>query len=102
MTTINNYLLNAVTVDTVGNSISSFGGSKILQISGVTASGGSVTIEGRVESTLNWTVLTYGGNPAVFTTDKILKLDFWAVPLELRATLSGSSGIFSVSVALFG
>lgn len=100
--TISNYLLNAVTTDTVGDAIKNAGGAKVIQISGVTASGGSVTLEGRLSDDLNWTVLTYGGNPAIFTEDKILKLDFWAPSLQLRATLAGTSGTFSVSVVLFG
>jgi hypothetical protein len=96
------YLLNAVTADTVGEVITGIGGAKIIQFSGIAGSGGSVTLEGRLASDLNWTVLTYGGNPAIFTDDKILKLDFWAQTMQLRASLSGSSGTFSVSVVLFG
>ena len=102
MTTVSNYLLNAATADTVGNAICNSGGSKIIQMSGVTTSGGSITLEGRLSDDLNWTTLTYGGNPAVFTDDKILKLDFWAPSMQLRATLAGTTGVFSVSVALFG
>jgi hypothetical protein len=96
------YLLNAVTADTVGDAVMGNGGAKVIQVSGVASSGGSVTLEGRMASDLDWVVLTYGGNPAVFTDDKILKLDFWAQTMELRASLSGSSGTFSVSVVLFG
>jgi len=99
---IANYLLNAVTTDTVGAAISNVGGAKVIQLSGVTASSGSVTIEARLADNLNWTILTYGGNPAVFTDDKILRLDFWSVNMQLRATLASSSGTFSVSVVLFG
>ena len=98
MTTV--YLLDAVTVDTVGTPVAGIGGGKVIQVSSVDFGGGSVTIEGRLDTGLEWTVLTYGGNPAVFTTNVILKLDFWAATMYLRATLSGSTTPSAVSVAL--
>jgi hypothetical protein len=94
------YLLNGVTSDTVGSSVSGIGGVKDIQISSANFGGGSVTIEGRLDSPLEWTVLTYGGNPAIFTTNAILKLDFWAATVQLRATLSGSTSPSPVYVAL--
>jgi hypothetical protein len=93
-------LLDAVIIDTVGTAIEGIGGQRIIQVSSSNFGGGSVTIEGRLDSDLEWTTLTYGGNPAVFTTKQILKLDFWAATMQLRATLSGSTGATAVTVVL--
>lgn len=94
------FLLQNAIVDTVGAEIQGIGGGKVIQISSANFGGGAVTIEGRLDSSLEWTALTYGGNPAVFTSKQILKLDFWATAMSLRATLSGSSGASAVNVVL--
>lgn len=94
------YLLKDVTIDTVGDEIKGIGGKKVIQVSSADYGGGSVTIEGRLDSNFEWETLTYGGNPAVFTSGVILNLDFWATTMSLRATLSGSTSPSAVNVAL--
>jgi len=96
-----NYLLYQVVVDTVGTAIISNGGPKVLQVSATNYGGGSVTIEGKLDD-LVWTTLTYGGNPAIFTSNQLLKLDYAPHGMSLRASLSGSTGAVNVNVALFG
>jgi len=95
------YLLQDVIVDTVGTAATSTGGPMVLQVSATSYGSGSVTIQGRFDA-LEWTTLTYGGNPAVFTSNQLLKLDYAPNGMSLRATLSGSTGATAVNVVLFG
>jgi hypothetical protein len=93
---MSDYLLQNVSIDTVGVSVGGTGNSKIIQIAATSFGGGSVILEGSLDNTL-WTTLTYGGNPAIFTSGKILKLDFWPTGMYVRASLTGSTGANNVN-----
>ena len=94
-------LLNNVSVDTVGVGPLGDGGNKVLAVWGAAFGGGSVTIEASPDGGTTWITLTYGGNPAVFTTNTIRLLDRIGQGMQIRASLSGSTGASNVNADLF-
>jgi len=94
-------LLQDVSVDTVGVGQLGDGGSKVLAVWATSFGGGSVTIEGSPDGGTTWIVLTYGGNPAVFTSNIILTLDRIGQGMMVRAVLAGSSGASHLNADLF-
>lgn len=92
------WLLQNVSVDTTGDAVKGDGGNKVIQVSATSYGGGTVSLEGRLTPTLNWTTLTYLGSPAEFTEDTILKLDYLANGMDMRAVLYGSTAASNVNV----
>ena len=94
-------LLDHVTVDTVGATFKGDGANAIVEVYSTNFGGGSVTIEGDIikdSPSGNWVTLTYAGLPAVFTANKILKLDYVSVGMNIRAKLTGSTSPAAVTV----
>jgi hypothetical protein len=94
-------LLQSVSVDTNGTGIPADGGSKTLSIWADNFGGGSVTIQGSPDGGTTWITLTYGGNPAVFTSNTVRLINRLGQGMQVRATLTGSSGASNVNADLY-
>ena len=98
------FLLQNISVDTVGAGIMADGSNKALAVwttTGGSFGGGSVTINGSPDGGVTWIPLTYNGAPAVFTSNTILLIDRLSMGMEIQAVLSGSSGASNVNAAIF-
>ena len=93
-------LLNNVSVDTDGAALTTDGGNKTVSVDATSFGSGTVTIEGRRPSG-PWIVLTIAGSPATFTANAIRMIDRLGQGMEVRATLTGSTGANAVNVYLF-
>jgi hypothetical protein len=93
-------LLNNVSVDTVGTAQDGDGGSKVITVWASNFGGGSVAIEASPDGGATWITLTYGGNPAVFTTNTIRLIDRIGQGMQIRAVFSGSTGASNVCADL--
>jgi hypothetical protein len=98
------YLLQNVSVDTVGAGVLADGSNKTLAVwatTGGSFGGGSVTINGSPDGGVTWITLTYNGSPAVFTSNIVLLADRLCTGMMFQAVLSGSSGASHVNAAIF-
>jgi len=94
-------LLDNVSVDTDGPGIDADGGSKTLSIWADNFGGGSVTIQGSPDGGNTWITLTYGGNPAIFTSNTIRLVNRLGQGMQIRATLTGSTGASNVNADIY-
>lgn len=87
------YLLNNVSVDTIGDAIKSDGGQAQVYIQASNFGGGKVTLQARGGYTSAvWIDLTLAdGTPAEFTANATRVINYIAQGSELRAVLSGST-----------
>jgi hypothetical protein len=98
------FLLQNVSVDTVGNGVLADGSNKTLVIwatAGGSFGGGTVTINGSPDGGTTWITLTYNGSHAIFTSDIVLLADRLCTGMMFQAVLSGSSGAANVNAAIF-
>lgn len=94
-------LLENISIDTDGVGIPADGGSKTLAIWADDFGGGSVTIQGSPNGGNTWVTLTYGGNPAIFTENTVRLVNRLGQGMQIRATLTGSTGASNVNADLY-
>jgi len=95
------YLLEDVSVDTDGTGAKADGGNKTVAIWGTDFGGGTVTLEGSPDSGTTWITLTIGGASATFTANAIRMVDRLGQGMQVRATLTGSSGASGVYAKMY-
>lgn len=95
------FLLENVSVDTDGTGVGADGGSKTVAVWATDFGSGTVTLQGSPDGGTTWITLTISGSSATFTANAIRMIDRLGQGMQVRATLSGSSGASGVYVKVF-
>lgn len=85
-------LLNGVTEDTDGEAVFGDGSAKNLQVNSTDFGGGTVSIQGSLDSGTTWiTLLKDDGNPASFTSNAFFGIRQFNPTVLVRAVLDGAT-----------
>jgi len=91
------YLLNDVSVDTVGTPKSNDGSSKNIFVTASNFGGGTVTIEASIDDAI-WVPLKQpDGTDAAFTENTVFYVQGLTTGAKYRATLAGATGASGVT-----
>lgn len=85
-------LLDAVSVNTNGTKQKSDGASKNLSVWATSFGTGKVTFQVSPNDGVTWITPKINGNPAEFTEDSSVKVDFVGQGQHVRAILTGANG----------